>query len=521
SIRKAAEIYNIPKRALIDRVSAVKRGKEITFTPALGRFKPTFNAEFEGVLLNHVKDLSHRLLPLTRKEFLNLAFQLAEALKIPHQFNRDKKTAGKQFHYDFMKRHPNLSLRTPESTSLNRSIGFNKPQVNRFFESLTNLMEKYEFIPYKIYNCGETSVTTVQKHFKVISLKQNRQVGKLTSAERGRSVTVLFYMNAGGQYIPPFFIFPRQHMNERLLIGAPKESIDGHVSLKDLEVITYARNQNIHMLSTPSHTTHKLQPLDRVFMNPFKDAYYEACGLWMRKNPAARITEYEIASLVGDAFARVSQAEIAVKGFQCTGIHPLNPNVFTELDYLPSMMIETAMDSNVDQTESPTVSPMLPFPDMTAAPKASSHHGTSPNRPTPTDRPNDTTLVKETIQQLSPIPDASKKREVSRRRKSERSEVLTSSPYKTYLEEKNNEKLKREVKSLVRGKRPLSGKFFPKSSRKTTKKNDEKEETTCIFCGESHDEDWIQCSSCQMWAHEACASIPETSVTYECDFCQK
>ncbi|KAJ4442469.1 hypothetical protein ANN_04055 [Periplaneta americana] len=96
SIRKAAEIYNIPKSTLIDRVSAVKRGKEITFTPALGRFKPTFNAEFEGVLLNHVKDLSDRLLPLTRKEFLNLAFQLAEALNIPNQFNRDKKTAERQ-----------------------------------------------------------------------------------------------------------------------------------------------------------------------------------------------------------------------------------------------------------------------------------------------------------------------------------------------------------------------------------------------------------------------------------------
>ncbi|KAJ4436447.1 hypothetical protein ANN_19080 [Periplaneta americana] len=199
SIRKAAEIYNIPKSRLIDRVSAVKKGKEITFTPPLGRFKPTFNAEFEGVLFNHVKDLSDGLLPLTRKEFLNLAFQLAEALKIPHQFNRDKKTAGKQFYYDFMKRHPNLSLRTPELTSLNRSIGFNKPQVNRFFESFTKLMEKYEFTPYIIYNCDETSVTTVQKHSKIILLNQNRQVGKLTSAERGRSVTVLFCMNAGGQ----------------------------------------------------------------------------------------------------------------------------------------------------------------------------------------------------------------------------------------------------------------------------------------------------------------------------------
>ena len=85
-------------------------------------------------------------------------------------------------------------------------------------------------------------------------------------------------------------------------------------------------------------------------MKPFKDAYYEACGLWMRKNPAARITEYDIASLVGDAFPRVARAEIAIKGFQCTGIHPLNPNVFTKLDFLPSQMTDIAMDHDIGST---------------------------------------------------------------------------------------------------------------------------------------------------------------------------
>ncbi|CAH1975090.1 unnamed protein product [Acanthoscelides obtectus] len=46
--------------------------------------------------------------------------------------------------------------------------------------------------------------------------------------------------------------------------------LDGHGSRKELAVIEYARNNNIHMLSTPPHTTHRLQRLDRVFFNPFK-----------------------------------------------------------------------------------------------------------------------------------------------------------------------------------------------------------------------------------------------------------
>jgi len=41
--------------------------------------------------------------------------------------------------------------------------------------------------------------------------------------------------------------------------------LDGHGSHKDMKVIEYARDNHVHVLSTPPHTTHKLQPLDRFF----------------------------------------------------------------------------------------------------------------------------------------------------------------------------------------------------------------------------------------------------------------
>ena len=37
---------------------------------------------------------------------------------------------------------------------------------------------------------------------------------------------------------------------------------------------------------------------------------------------------------------------------------------------------------------------------------------------------------------------------------------------------------------------------------------------------EDYDEDWIQCSSCHGWAHEAGADIPECLDNYICDRCQ-
>jgi len=37
---------------------------------------------------------------------------------------------------------------------------------------------------------------------------------------------------------------------------------------------------------------------------------------------------------------------------------------------------------------------------------------------------------------------------------------------------------------------------------------------------ENNEEDWIQCSSCQKWTHEACADISECSENYICDRCK-
>lgn len=269
-----------------------------------------------------------------------------------------------------MKGHPDLSLRTAESTSLMRAVGFNKTQVDNFFTNLQKLMDKYNFRPSNIYNYDETGVTTVQKHEKVIAIKKVRQVGKLTSAERGKNVTKMFCMSAMGQFIPPFFIFPRQRTNERLMINASPESdavvqpkgwmnneiflkwlshfvkftrttkespilmvLDGHSSHKTLDVINFCRDNHIYFYY-------------RSFMKPFKNAYNERCGLWMRANAGARNTEYDIAGLVAEAFKKVARYEIEA-GFRCAGIHPFDKNVFTDLDYLPSDITNIKLDSNI------------------------------------------------------------------------------------------------------------------------------------------------------------------------------
>ena len=85
------------------------------------------------------------------------------------------------------------------------------------------MLTKNTFIPQDIYNCDETGCSTVQKvgNQKVVASKKKKQVGKVTSAERGTLVTVLCTINAAGNSIPPFMVFPRVNFKRPMVIGAP------------------------------------------------------------------------------------------------------------------------------------------------------------------------------------------------------------------------------------------------------------------------------------------------------------
>lgn len=72
-------------------------------------------------------------------------FDLVKPSKLNHRFNGANRSVGKHFYYDFPKRHPDVSLRKPESTSLMGAFSFNRYQDEGFFNNLKDIGEKYNF----------------------------------------------------------------------------------------------------------------------------------------------------------------------------------------------------------------------------------------------------------------------------------------------------------------------------------------------------------------------------------------
>jgi len=398
-IKTASRQFGIPAKTL-------RRHRDGNVTKPghvkLGSIATVFTKEQEQILVGHIKSMEKSLYGLSTTDIRRLAFDLAKQMGVHHKhFAQGSSIAGYDWLSGFMRRHPELSVRMPEATSLSRAVGFNWPQVQKFYAALKEALDCMHASALRIWNMDETGISSVHKPVKIIASKGARSVGKVTSGERGKTVTVICAASAAGAFVPPAFIYPRKKMVPSLMNGAPAGSLglcsssgwtdsnlflvwlkhfaqftkcskeephilllDGHHSHKTLDAVMYAREKGITMITFPPHCTHKLQPLDLSFFKALKSSYNVAAGNWMSSNPGRRISFFEMAGIFSAAYSKSASIGKAVSGFDAAGIWPYNPNKYGPEDFGGSAVTDEPEPgpSNTENDQSGPVisSPVLP-----------------------------------------------------------------------------------------------------------------------------------------------------------------
>ncbi|CAI6356829.1 unnamed protein product [Macrosiphum euphorbiae] len=352
-------------------------------------------------------------------------------------------------------------------------MGFNKVAYTQFFNLLTGCIDKYKLNANRIYNCDETGITVNPKgQSKVLATKGKRQVGILTTAELGETVTAVICFSASGACVPPMLIFPRKRNQPHFSTVLPSESwvechetgwitselffkwfmkfiafsratkedpvlllFDGHSShTKNLPVINATRENGVVLLCFPPHCSHKLQPFDVSCMKLLSTYYEDEVRKWLRCNPGKVVTLGNISSLFGAAFIHAATMKTSIKGFEATGIWPPNNNVFSDEDFLPSIVTDivpttssnekdagvnvNVNDQNLNSETTDQVTGVLNEPQC--LPLLHNQQSTS-------------TFPIESPENILPIPKV-KQTEKRNSRKRGKTAILTESPYKNDLQ---------------------------------------------------------------------------------------
>ncbi|KAJ4426850.1 hypothetical protein ANN_26649 [Periplaneta americana] len=312
------------------------------------------------------------------------------------------------------------------------------------------------------------------------------------------------------------------------------------------------------MVTLPPHTSHRFQPLDLTFFGPLKTTLFREYDLFMINHAHERITMSDIAGLLNKAYVKVATMEKAVSGFRSAGIVLLNPEKFSAEDFAPAQEFRNLIveeDQEVETTPSTSGSSNQ----TNASTDGRLTSGFSPNsshvvEKDPEGEPTPSTSSHVSVADIAPVPSHSVKDRVERaKHRKQHSEILTSTPVKKRLEEKNEKReamlKKKEMMNAKKKKlnmngdtkKPGKGTKAKKSRRIVPEETDESDYEVMDLCdddemdslgGENGDkrlvcdefgqegELWYRCTSRGYWPHAVCSGwdFPDG---YQCDSCMK
>ncbi|KAJ3656223.1 hypothetical protein Zmor_015317 [Zophobas morio] len=416
-------------------------------------------------------------------------------------------------------------------------------------EALRNVREKKMGwqLASKIFN---VPATTLRRRFKnncnstkgdLGAIKGRKQVGALSSAERGQNLTVVCCMNAMGTFVPLAFIFPRKRMKNELMDNAPMGSkaycqlngwmcseifvqclehfvhytkasnenkvlllLDGHSSHKSLEVLQYTKDNGIILFCLPTHCTHRLQPLDTR----------------LKQHPGRIVTHFQVAGLFNKAYLKAATPANAVHAFAKTGIYPFDDNIFPDWMFQPSSTTDRPLTEH-DQCQNGQKQPQQGSVDVELPKLGSGTPEATEVEPS--------TLGFAKAKELSPLPQASLGASRKRLRKPSKKGHINSTPDIDELKKEVEEKTTKEREKLSRtAKRKIlveEEADYVSDNEKVEDTDDDEADVACLYCNDivsrsKTREIWISCQSCGSWCHSECAGVEKRIKQFICEFCE-
>lgn len=195
SIRRAAERYGIPKSTLGDRISGRVLPGSVSGPPKILTDKEENDLE---QFLFHCSAIGYGK---TRKDVVSLVERLL-------CYRGTQKSVSNGWWSSFMKRHPNVVLRTPSTLGRARYLATNRGMIDKYFDLLEDTISKFHLNdkPCQIFNIDESGFPLSPQPPKTLCRRGTKTPSVFSSSNRSQ-ITVVGCVSASGQAIPPMVIW--------------------------------------------------------------------------------------------------------------------------------------------------------------------------------------------------------------------------------------------------------------------------------------------------------------------------
>ena len=93
-------------------------------------------------------------------------------------------------------------------------------------------------------------------------------------------------------------------------------------------MLDLAKNNDVVLSTVLPHTTHKLQPLERIVMRRLKGYYNQEAVSFINGHKYKTMSVYNIAELLGKAYPKFFPSENIISRIRTIGVYPTNRDVF-------------------------------------------------------------------------------------------------------------------------------------------------------------------------------------------------
>ncbi|KAK9674931.1 hypothetical protein QE152_g40760 [Popillia japonica] len=344
-----------------------------------------------------------------------------------------------------------------------------------------------------------------EKINRIVTKRGTRQVGALTSAERGSLVTVTCIVNAIGNFIPPIFIFPRVRYHDHFVRDGLARSI-GAIGNFIPPIFIFPRVR---------YHDHFVR--DGLARSIGDGSLYTGC-FKQRSSVSSYVTDRPDPSLT---LADRNEAT-------STEIRQTNMN----LEVSPAIEINNNRLNNLQTTNSdsvPSTSSVDTYNSRPTTPRKQLEPSTSSDIPRVVEQlsSRQQLILQQTFspEAIRPFPKASPRKNTNKRKRKRKSTIYTDTPEKEIIREEYEEKQRNKVKkSFGQQKRKANTSNKNKGLKNKDKEEDSDgdEDCYCLVCLELYTssrpgEKWVQCTECKGWSHEECTKQNDLYVCHNCE----